>query len=133
MHPIGHIRRRHGAGSAGAAIAIALVAATSGCADTSGAKAPPVHNAALLVGIQYRGGPPPGRPHTLEPGRVDLLFSDGRPLAHAKVRRGHRARFSVGAGSYRLTASSGSAHCLRRSVTARAGKTTRVAVICSVK
>jgi hypothetical protein len=114
----------------GAALAIALVAATAGC---SGAGDPTAHDGDLLVGIRYRGGPAPGRPRTLEPGRVRLLKSDGRPLTSANAKRGHNVRFSVAAGRYRLTASSGSARCIPRSATARAGQETRVSITCSVK
>jgi hypothetical protein len=133
-----------------AASCLALaVAAAAGCAGASGSdttaphretvlvtigsdtNAP--HGATVLVGIQYRGGPPPGRRRTLEPGRVSVLFSDGRPLAEAHARRGRRARFSLGPGRYRLTASSGDAHCLERSLSVHAGAAMNVKVICSVK
>jgi hypothetical protein len=117
-----------------AASCLALtVAAAAGCAGASGSDTAAPHSATVLVGIQYRGGPPPGRPRTLEPGRVSVLFSDGRPLAQARVRRGRRARFSLGPGRYRLTASSSDAHCLERSLSVHAGAAMKVKVICSVK
>jgi hypothetical protein len=64
---------------------------------------------------------------------VQLLKADGRPLTSARVERGHNARFSVAAGGYRLTASSGSARCAPRRATARTGQETRVTITCSVK
>ena len=119
--------RRRGLAIAATSAVLAVVATFSMLGQSGGAGVP---SAKLVGGISYVGGPSAGggTPHvTLQPGRVIVRTRSGRRVASQQVRRGHRFHFQVAPGRYRLTPHGD--NC-RRSVRARANRTTGAGIVC---
>jgi hypothetical protein len=117
---------------------IALVGTLSACGQAGGASE---RSATLVGGITYSGGPvslvsPGPAPGSggisrQEPGRVIVRDAGGRKVAAERVRRGQRFRLHVAPGRYKLIAHTDHMRC-RHSAHARADRTTRANVVCSI-
>ena len=126
------------------ALAAALVSAgavvVGACAESEQGQSAAVSRTArasddrgrLVGAIVYSGGPAPGASDRREAGRV-RVSRDGRVVATARVREGHRFAFRLNPRHYRLVTRSGDALCPKRRVQVRAGAVTRVRVTCDVR
>jgi hypothetical protein len=103
-------------------------------ADPASAQAGGRGATARITGaIRFVGGPArSGIERRRQGGRVTLV-RDGRTIAAARVRHGHRFVLSAPPGRYRLAGRSGDATCRQRTVTLRSGATQHVDVVCAIR
>jgi hypothetical protein len=82
----------------------------------------------LVGGITYTGRVPSGSASRYQPGRVRVI-RDGRVVAHVRVRRNHRYRFTLRPGDYKIVGHTKWGNCTGRAHI-RAGHTTHANAYC---
>jgi hypothetical protein len=82
--------------------------------------------------LRYLGGPPPGHPRGNEPGVLVAYSADGAEAGSASWQEGQGFFVALDAGTYRIVASSGDAHCPEQTVTVVSGQFVNLRINCDV-